>query len=89
MSSEISPQINFDNNGAFEIELTAPYCGETISAIDTFYIEGIGIEDILSAPKTIVKTIDVLGREISRDYTGHVIDVFDDGTVRKRFSLKP
>jgi len=89
MSSELSPQINFYNNGAYEIELTAPYCGETISAIDTFYVEGVGIEDILSTPKTIVKTIDVLGREVSRDYIGHVIDVFDDGTVRKRYSLKP
>jgi len=88
MSSEISPQINFDNNGAYAIELTAPYCGETISAIDTFYVEGIGIEELLSTRKTLVRTIDVLGREISRDYTGQVIDVFDDGTVRKRFKYE-
>ena len=89
MSDEYSPELSFENNGAYEIELTAPYCGETISATDTFYVEGIGIEELLSTRKTLVRTIDVLGREISRDYTGHVIDVFDDGTVRKRFSWMP
>ena len=88
VSSEISPQINFDNNGAYEIELTAPYCGETISAIDTFYVEGIGLEELLSTRKTLIKTIDVLGREVTRNYKGQVIDVFDDGTVRKRFKYE-
>jgi hypothetical protein len=84
MSSELSPQISFENNGAYQVELTAPYCGETISTADTFYVEGIGIEELSNSKRTLIKTIDVLGREITGNYKGQVIDVFNDGTVRKR-----
>jgi hypothetical protein len=49
-------------------------------------VAGVGIEEITKTKKTIIKTIDVLGRVVSRDYKGQVIDVFDDGTVRKRIN---
>jgi len=87
-SNELSPQISFENNEAYQVELTAPYCGETISATDTFYVEGIGIEEMYSTQKILIKTIDVLGREITENHKGQVIDVFDDGTVRKRYKFE-
>lgn len=35
----------------------------------------------------LIKSINVLGRSISENYSGIVIDVFDDGTAKKRLQL--
>ena len=80
-----SPELTFENNGAYQVELNAPYCGDIISTVDSFVVAGIGIEEITNTKKAIVKTIDVLGRVVPENYKGQVIDIFDDGTVRKRY----
>lgn len=82
-----SPELTFENNGAYQVELSAPYCGNIISTVDSFVVAGVGIEEITKTKKTIVKTIDVLGRVVPENYKGQVIDIFDDGTVRKRYKL--
>jgi len=68
------------------------------SAVDgTFYSEtgspancdDLSIEAILNenSNKVLVKSIDLLGRPISGDYKGLVIDVYDDGTAKKRLEV--
>lgn len=70
------------------------------SVIDgTFYSEtgspancdDLSIEAILNenSNKVLVKSIDLLGRPISGNYKGLVIDVYDDGTAKKRLEILP
>tara|TARA_B100000900_G_scaffold206524_1_gene175127 strand:- start:201 stop:1400 length:1200 start_codon:yes stop_codon:yes gene_type:complete len=50
----------------------------------------VSIEAInhINTTKTLLKSIDLLGRTITENYTGLVIDIFDEGTVRKRIQLR-
>jgi len=52
--------------------------------------DDIGIENLVNtgADRTLIKSIDLLGRTVTDNYTGLVIDVFDDGSVQKRIQLK-
>jgi len=36
----------------------------------------------------LLKSIDVLGRTIAENYTGLVIDIFDDNSVHKRVQVR-
>ena len=51
--------------------------------------EEVGITTIKqSSNKTLLKSVDVLGRMINSHYTGIVIDIFDDGSTQKRIGNK-
>ena len=50
----------------------------------------VSIEAInhINTTKTLLKSIDLLGRTIDENYTGLVIDIFDEGSVLKRIQLR-
>jgi len=60
---------------------------ETGSAADC---NDVNIETIghTNSRRTLLKSIDLMGRTISENYAGLVIDVFDDGSVHKRVQAK-
>ena len=52
--------------------------------------DDIGIDDLVNtnSDRTLIKSIDLLGRTVTENYTGLVIDVYDDGTTQKRVQVK-
>ena len=60
---------------------------ETGSAVDC---NDVSIKTIVLANpnRLLVESIDLLGRTISENYFGLVIDIFDDGSVQKRVQMK-
>lgn len=63
------------------------FTSETGSAADC---NDVSIETInhINTTRTLLKSIDLLGRTIAENYTGLVIDIFDEGSVRKRIQVR-
>lgn len=47
-------------------------------------LSGIKEQSIFKGKRKLVKTIDILGREVNQDYDGLIINVYDDGSAEKK-----
>lgn len=83
-SQQLSPQIEFDENGLYQIELTAPYCGQSLYIDDEIEVQGLYIEELQKAKAQLLRTTDLLGREVPANYKGAVLELYDNGKVYKR-----
>ena len=73
-------------NGSYALEITFDACSDTSDCydIDDF----VGISELNSTPKQIVKIIDLMGRETSFKPNTPLIYVYDDGSIEKVFSVE-
>jgi len=73
-------------NGSYALEITFIECSDTSDCydIDDF----VGISELNSTPKQIVKIIDLMGRETSFKPNAPLIYVYDDGSIEKVFSVE-
>ena len=75
-----------NQNGSYALEITFDACSDTSDCydIDDF----VGISELNSTPKQIVKIIDLMGRETSFKPNTPLIYVYDDGSIEKVFSVE-
>ena len=53
---------------------------------DSSCVDEVSVTEIITSSNTrkLVKTTDVLGREIEADYRGIIIEIYDDGSSKKK-----
>lgn len=47
-------------------------------------LDGMQTQSMIKHERKLIKHVDILGKEVGPDYTGLVIDVYDDGSVNKK-----
>ena len=72
-------------NGSYALEITFDACSDTSDCYD---IDFVGISETNFIPKQIIKIIDLMGRETSFKPNTPLIYVYDDGSIKKVFSVE-
>lgn len=75
--------------GVYDVELItySPLgCSDTLNQASAFYLEEcVGLEELSSSSKQLVKIIDMMGRETEVKPNTPLIYIYNDGTKEKRF----
>ncbi|MDA7762448.1 hypothetical protein N8927_04595 [Crocinitomicaceae bacterium] len=72
-------------NGSYALEITFNECSDTS---ECYIIDFVGISELNSTPKQIIKIIDLMGRETTFKPNTPLIYVYDDGSIEKVFSVE-
>ena len=71
--------------GNYAVEVTLNGCADTSACM---LVDYTGIEEFISNPATLVKVIDLMGRETKPQKNQVLIYVFSDGTTKKVFEFE-
>lgn len=64
------------------------YYGFLYEEQDCSWYYEIGVTELLKPAKKVIKTIDLLGREVNGSTTNFTINVYDDGTIKKVYRIE-
>lgn len=85
LNGEINQSLIAPNQGEYAVEVTVNGCTDTS---DCVVINNIGLEEFSGGERTLIKIVDLLGRETPKKPNTTLIYIYSDGTIERVFGME-